>query len=332
MIAIFFPAPNRQLQHKDKTWAQRIVLFDPVGTILFMPAVICLLLALQWGGTTYAWSSGRIIALFVVFGVLIFVFLYVQHRQQDHATVPPRIIKKRSVWSSAIFSFSVGAAFLSSVYFLPIWFQAVKGASAVESGIMNLPMLIAVVILSVIAGIVVTVVGYYAPFMVIGTVLTSVGFGLLTTFTPDTPRSVWIGYQVLAGAGVGMGMQQPLMAVQTVLDIADVPTGTSVIVFVQTLGGALFVSISQNVFTNKLVDYIAEFVPGLDPRVVLATGATSIQSDIPVDMLQGVILAYNDALTHTFIVCAAMAAMSIVGALCVEWKSVKGKKIEMAAA
>ncbi|TPX16122.1 uncharacterized protein E0L32_004117 [Thyridium curvatum] len=330
VIALFFPDPRRAAQAdlKDEPWRERIHQFDPVGTTLFMPAVICLLLALQWGGTTYAWDSGRIIALFVVFGVLILGFLFVQWRQQDLATVPPRIIRRRSVWAAAFYSFCSGASFLASVYYLPIWFQAVKGASAVDSGLMNLPMLIAVVVFSVIAGAVVTILGYYTPFMIASTVLMSVGYGLVSTFKPDTGRPMWMGYQIIAGAGVGLGMQQPLMAVQTVLDIADVPTGTAVIVFVQTLGGALFVSICQNVFTNKLVEYVVQYVPGLDPKVVLATGATSIQTAIPAEMLPGVTLAYSDALAKTFLVSAALAACTVVGSAAIEWKSVKGKKIE----
>lgn len=120
----------------------------------------------------------------------------------------------------------------------------------------------------------------------------------------------------------------PLMAVQTVLDITDVPTGTSVLIFLQTLGGALFVSIAQNVFTNKLKDDLASFVPGLDPMVVLSVGATNIQSQIPKEFLTGVTLAYNNALVRAFTVSAAMAAFSIIGSAAVEWRSVKGKKAE----
>lgn len=329
-IAIFFPDPVRK--KNTETWEQRFWQFDPFGTALFMPGIICLLLALQWGGTEYAWNSWRIILLFVLFGVLIALFLFDQYKQQDKATVPPRIFFKRSVWSASLYSFSVGAAFLGAVFYLPIWFQAVKGATAVNSGIMNLPMLIAVVIFSVIAGAVVTIVGYYAPFMIVGTSIAAVGFGLLTTFEPDTGRPAWIGYQVLVGAGLGLGFQQPFIAVQTVLDMKDVPTGTSVITFMQTLGGALFISVSQNVFTNKLVQYVTEYVPGLNPMVVLGTGATAIQSTIDPAQLPGVTQAYSDALTQTFIVFVAMGTLSIIGALAIEWKSVKGKKIEMVAA
>ena len=159
----------------------------------------------------------------------------------------------------------------------------------------------------------------------------SIGVGLMYTFTPASDHSRWIGYQALAGVGIGLGMQQPLIAVQTVLDISLVPIGTSVIIFVQTLGGALFVSVGQNIFTNKLSQGLKLYAPGIDPKIVLSTGATSIQQTIDKADLPGVTLAYNDALTQTFLVAAIMASLSIVGSLTIEWKSVKGKKIEMAA-
>jgi hypothetical protein len=168
--------------------------------------------------------------------------------------------------------------------------------------------------------------------MIGSSILTAIGVGLMFTFTPETNHSAWIGYQAIAGIGIGLGMQQPLIAVQTVLDISQVPIGTSVIIFLQTLGGSLFVSIGENVFTNKLVAGLEEYVPDLNPDVVLSTGATSIQSTIDPAHLAGVTLAYNNALTHAFLVASIMAALTLVGSLAIEWKSVKGKKIEMGAA
>ncbi|APA06474.1 conserved hypothetical protein [Sclerotinia sclerotiorum 1980 UF-70] len=331
VILIFFKAPDRAAV-AELPWKERVKEFDLLGTAFFIPAIICLLLALQWGGTKYHWDNGRIIALFVLFGILIGVFIAIQFWKGDSATVPPNIMKKRSMWSAAWFSFCLGSYFLLLIYYLPIWFQAVKGDSAVKSGISNIPMVLTLVIVSIISGVGVTTIGYYAPFMIISSVIAAIGIGLLTTFKPDTNHAAWIGYQCLAGIGIGFGMQQPLIACQTVLDISQVPTGTSVIIFVQTLGGALFVSIGQNIFTNKLSENLAHFVPDLDPAVVLNTGATSIQKDIAPQYLAGVTISYNNALTQSFLVAAVMAALTIIGSLAVEWKSVKGKKIEMAAA
>lgn len=159
VIAIFFKAPERAAV-ADLGWKARVKEFDLYGTVVFIPAIISLLLALQWGGTKYEWGSWRIILLFVFFGILIITFIAIQFWKQDVATIPPQIMKKRSMWSAAWFSFCMGSFFLLLVYFLPIWFQAVKGASAVKSGIMNLPMILTLVTVSILSGVGVTVLGY----------------------------------------------------------------------------------------------------------------------------------------------------------------------------
>ncbi|KAJ5032371.1 uncharacterized protein L3040_008976 [Drepanopeziza brunnea f. sp. 'multigermtubi'] len=331
VILFFFKAPHRE-KAVSGGWKEDIKVFDIYGTAVFLPAIVSLLLALQWGGTQYAWGSWRIILLFVFFGILVIAFIAIQFWKQETATVPPEIMKKRSIWSAAWYSFSIGSMFLLLVYYLPIWFQAVKGASAVKSGIMNIPMVLSLVVVSISSGIGVTLLGYYTPFMLAGTVFAAVGAGLLSTFTPETNHSAWIGYQCIAGIGVGLGLQQPMIAVQAVLDISQVPIGTSIVIFLQTLGGALFVSIGQNVFTNKLVQGLAKYAPSIDPKAVLQIGATSLQSELSAAELPGVKMAYNEALTKSFLVAAAMAAFSIIGSAAIEWKSVKGKKIEMGAA
>nr|AEX31648.1 MFS multidrug transporter [Trichoderma lixii] len=326
VILFFFPEPKQdKAVNEQATFAEKVMRFDPIGNLLFIPAIICLLLALQWGGTLYSWNNDRIIALFVLFGVLIIGFIFVQRRQGENATVPPRIISNRSVWASCLYIFFLGSSFYLMVYYVPIWFQSVQGASAIESGTRNLPVLISVVVLTIFSGGLVTALGYYAPFMILGTIVMSIGSGLLSTFQPDTRSPAWIGYQILFGAGVGMGMQQPLMAIQNVLDIRDIPTGTSMVTFLQTLGGALFVSVAQSVFTNQLLRSLATYVPDLDPDTVFSTGVTNLQKALPKEDLPGIELAYNEAVTRAFLVATALSATSILGSATIPWKSVKAK-------
>ncbi|CAI4216987.1 unnamed protein product [Parascedosporium putredinis] len=189
-------------------------------------------------------------------------------------TVPlekrPLYTGARNVYSSALYNFHLGAAFLLSVYFLPLWFQAVKGASAVSSGLYNLPLLIAVVVFSLGAGWLVTRWGYYAPFMLSGSLAMALGYGLISTFKPDTPPVQWIGYQLLAGTGVGLGLQQPLVAVQAVLPLADVPTGTAIVAGNRRVGGPGHLYLAPG-------GQGAETLPELDVGVVLGTGATRIR-------------------------------------------------------
>lgn len=130
------------------------------------------------------------------------------------------------------------------------------------------------------------------------------------------------------GFGVGFGMQQPLIAAQTVCGLEDVPTATAIVNFTLTLGGALFISVAQNIFTNRLITNLASNVPSLDPSIVLKVGATSLREKVGPEQIAGVLSAYNDALMHAFYVSVAMASFSIIGSAGMEWKSVKGKKIE----
>ncbi|XPT02149.1 MFS sugar transporter [Ascochyta lentis] len=323
---------TRRGKKSEATFKEQVKKFDLEGTALFLPAIICLLLALQWGGSKYAWGSGRIIALLVLFVLLIGGFIAVQWWKQEDATVPPRVFLNRNVWGSALFGAMLGASFFVMVYYLPIWFQAVKGVSATKSGIMNLPAILGLVIVSMLAGGLVTYFGYYTPFMLLSSVLMAIGAGLLSTFETDTNSPKWIGYQFIFGAGVGFGMQQILIAVQTVLPADDIPIGTATMMFSQTLGGALFISVGQNVFTNQLIKNLHNVVPELNADFVLTVGATELKKQIEERFLPGVLSAYNLTLTQTFYVSVAAGAVSIIGAAFVEWKSMKGKKIEMAMA
>lgn len=337
-------------------WKQQIFQLDLEGTVCFLPGIISLLLALQWGGTKYPWSNGRIIGLFVVFAVLVIAFVLIQVWKQERATVPPRIFLNRNVWGCAIFGACFGASFFLLIYYvsqrffpfsfsslstssariirlialpqIPIWFQAIKGVSAFRSGIMNLPSILGVVVMSMIVGGATTAIGYYTPFIYASSVIMSVGAGLLTTFTVDTTSARWIGYQIIYGLGAGMGMQQPLIAIQATLSAQDIAIGTAIFVFAETAGGAIFIAVGQNIFTNQLMKHVvAANIPQLDPALILQTGATQLRSLVPPQYLRPLLVAYNKAVIRTWYVVVGMAALSIVGAFFMEWKSVKGKKV-----
>ncbi|KAF8544715.1 major facilitator superfamily domain-containing protein [Trichophaea hybrida] len=326
-IWLFFKPPKRAKVDK-LTWKQKIREFDTPGTIVLLPAIICLLLALQWGGSKYSWNSGRIIGLLVTFGVLTIIFAVIQVQRGDRATIPLRILKQRSIGYGLFVSLGVGSAFMVLVYFLPLWFQAIQDVSATQSGIRNLPLILAVTIFSIVAGGFTTWLGYYTPFVNLGTLLFVIGSALLTTLEVHSGPAKWIGYQILAGAGSGMALQQPMIAAQTVLKMDDIPVGSAIIVFFQTLGGALFISVGQNVFSNKLVEGIVARIPDMDPARILETGATSLTKTFSGSQLPLILEAYNRAITQSFYAAVAMAVVAFFGGLGMEWVSVKGKKIE----
>jgi hypothetical protein len=153
--------------------------------------------------------------------------------------------------------------------------------------------------------------------MIISSIVMAIGAGLLTTFSTSTGVGEWIGYQALFDLGVGFGIQQPLICAQTVLSLEDVPTGTALIMFTQNLGGALFLSVAQNIFTNRLVARLEE-IPGVDPRVILEVGATNLLKIVDPKGLTRMQRAYNEALTNS---------LSILGAIVLELRDVKKEGI-----
>lgn len=215
---------------------------------------------------------------------------------------------------------------LTYASYVPIWFQAIKGVSAVQSGIDTIPMVLALVVGAIGAGQGTGRIGYYTPFMFASCAIMPIGAGLITTFGIDTSEGKWIGYQILFGFGIGIGMQQGSLAAQTVLSKPDVPTGVSLMFFCQMLGGAIFVSVGQNVFNSHLVHGLVELVHGLNPVDVINTGATELRQIVPEQDLHQVLVVYNSALRQTFIVALAMGCIAIFGAVWVEWRSVKGKQ------
>jgi hypothetical protein len=124
--------PKKPTEATTLTFFQK---FDVLGTLLLIPWVVSLLLAIFWGGVSYQWSDWRIILLLCIFGVVFVTWVYVQIREGDNATVPSRIITQRSMACACWLTFTVFSLLFILVYYIPIWFQAVKNVSAYQSGI-----------------------------------------------------------------------------------------------------------------------------------------------------------------------------------------------------
>ncbi|KAK6978224.1 major facilitator superfamily transporter [Favolaschia claudopus] len=303
--------------------------FDPWGNLVFVPSMVTLLLAVQWGGSVYSWLSLNILGLLAISLVLLGIFIRIQSWADERATIPPRIFIQRTIWSSSLYALCIGGSFNIITMCLPIWFQVIHGDTPEASGVNTLPVIIALVGGCISAGALVGVVGYCAPFMVISSILTVLGSGLLGGLlkVASTP-SDWLFSEIISGFGVGLGLQQPMLAAQTVLELKDVAVGTAIVMFANTLGGALFVAIAQGVFTSGLVAGIVATVPGVSPEIVLTDGANTLKDVIAPEYLPEVLLEYNRALMMSFYVSMGLGGLALLGACAVEWRSVKGKNAE----
>jgi hypothetical protein len=152
---------------------------------------------------------------------------------------------------------------------------------------------------------------------------------MLYTLKVNSSAGTWIGYQILAGFGAGACVQVPFIAVQVVLSKKDMPVGNAVAIFFNSLGGAISISIAQNIFSNTLIKEIPKYTKGVDPWTIVMAGATHIREVTPPSQLQGVLYAYDIAVTHAYILSIACSSIAFLLSLGFEWKTVKGKKLDM---
>ncbi|KAJ5726008.1 uncharacterized protein N7483_007365 [Penicillium malachiteum] len=299
--------------------------FDILGLMSILPAIFCTLLALEWGGSSYNWANSRIIALFVLGGVFFIIWGMLQFYQGDKATVPVRIIKQRSVACCVLYSFGISGTLNLFEYY------TVKGVSAIKAGYMSLPLTGGLIISSIATGFALSRLGYYTPFMMAGGVLMILGVSLMTTLKPASGISEWAPFELLIGLAAGIGFQQPLIAIQAILpDAGDAALGTAIVIFTQSFSSSIFLSVGNTIFSNGIIRGIrsANLTTSSDDVDVSASGLNGLVALLGPSTNQTVQLAkmiLNSAVRDVFYLALGTACLLMVGALGVEWKSVKRK-------
>lgn len=147
----------------------------------------------------------------------------------------------------------------------------------------------------------------------------------MTTFKPTTGSSHWIAFQFLVGFGLGSGMQTVGLAVQAILPKEDIPTGLAITFWAQQLGGAISVSVGQTILSTTLVSKLAH-LDGVDPKVIVNTGATELHNILSEANFAIVVDAYNSACTKIFLVAAVLSVAQLLCGCCVQWRSIKKGK------
>ena len=325
-IVIAFALKLDQSDRPSLPWKQRLIELDLIGNGLFVPSLTSLFLALSWAGTTYAWSSGTVIGLFVTFAVLLALFAYDQYRRGDKATLPPRILTNRSVMAGFVFSACTNSALNVIEYYLPTYFQSIRSYTAAESGYLMVPVLIGFLVALIAQGAGVSAVGYYVPFMLVASVSMPIFAGLLTTLTTSTSVAKIVGYTLAMGLAGGIGFQAPQSAVQCVLPAKDASMGLAIIIFAQNFGPAVFIAIAQTIFLNRLSENLEVLIPGLSPGVVNDMGLTDIKALVGDDNLERALGIFDESLMQTWYLAVGLTCATLVGSLGMEWRSVKDKK------
>ena len=324
MILFFRPKAHA---HVSRTFLDRVFDLDMIGNAIILGASVMLFLALEYTTIGHSWGSALIIGLLCGFGVAAVLFVAWQWWKQDGALIPPSIATQRTVAASCAMAFTTYGALLVITYFLPIWFQAIRDDSAIRSGINMIPFFVVNAFFSLLAGVFVSVIGYYTPPAIVGSALGTAGCGVLTLLSQETSTVQWVGYEILVSAGFGLSIQQGFTAVQAALGADDMAVGTAAVVASQSLGGAVFLSVGNSVFQSQLQKASdADALPGVDIQEVINAGAASFRTVVSADQLPALLEVYNRALQVVLTVAIPLGGLALVACCCMEWRSVKIKQ------
>ena len=167
--------------------------------------------------------------------------------------------------------------------------------------------------------------------LIAGAVGSTIGSGLLYTLSTTSDSSQWIGYQALAGLGIGLCLQIPVIVGQASVAPSDLSSVTAMILFSQTIGGAFFVAAGQSAFTNILVQRLPSHAPSVDISKVLETGITELRAVFPADVIPGIVDSYMGGLKVAYAVAIAASGISVIVSLAAKWTNLKGKVVVSAA-
>ncbi|CAG9946801.1 unnamed protein product [Clonostachys rosea f. rosea IK726] len=289
IILLFFQTPKHAVPEQAPL-LEKLRQMDLPGVALVMGGVVAYLLGVQYGGVAHPWNSSVVIGLLVGFVAIVAAWAGLQWLQGERSMVPPRLAKERTNYIMSAFAFVFAGGFFAAIYYIPVYFQSVHGTSPTMSGVRNLPMIIAVTISTIASG------------------------------------ALWIGYQILAGAGWGLAFQIPMIAVQGTVDPKDLASATGMLLFFQGLGGAFLVSGSQAAFVNQMIARVMSLNPGVDRALLVLTGATEIRNVFPSEQQHDVIDGYMTGLKVVFAMCIACSGLATLIGFGTRWQRLSQDK------
>lgn len=324
IILLSFTAPPAARPVKASP-LEKLKQMDIPGIIVLIGAMVCLCLAMQWGGVTKPWSDSTVIGTLIGFGLLMILFAAIQIYSGEYGSIPLRLLNQRSIYPFCIYIFFNAGAYFILLYYLPLYFQSTRGVSPSDSGVRNLPFVFGSALFSILSGVLITATGHYMHILVFGSVIATVGAGLIYTLDVHTGAGKWIGYQILSGAGHGLTFQIAVIVAQATVPPSDLSSASSIILFFMTLSSAIFISAAQAGFTNELLKSVPKKAPSISPEVVVATGASQLKDMFKPDVLPSIIASYMDGLKVAFALVIALVGISTFVSLTPKWQNIRGK-------
>jgi EmrB/QacA subfamily drug resistance transporter len=269
---------------------------DYLGTALIAASATALVLFTSLGGTSYAWGSPVIIALAAA-GVIFAILFLVVERRAVEPIIPPSLFTNRVFSAASAIGFVMGFTMFGALTFLPIFFQDVRGVSAIRSGVELIPLMAGLLVASIGSGILVSRWGRYKIFPIVGTALMTVGLYLMHLIGVHTATWTAAIYMAVFGLGLGFVLQVLTVAVQNAVPYEVLGTATSGVTFFRSIGGSFGTAVFGAIFSNLLVRNVLSSLhrTSVPPGLSLSASDPASIHRLPAAIQVGVI----DGIAHT---------------------------------
>ncbi|WP_405109851.1 MFS transporter [Micromonospora sp. NBC_01405] len=290
------------------------VKIDYLGASLIAAGVSVLLIWISFVDSSFAWVSWQSGAMVGGTVLLLGLAVWVESRAAE-PVVPLSIIRQRTTALAILGSLAVGMAMFGGAVFLGQYFQIGRGYSPTEAGLLTIPMMAGVLGSSIIAGRMITNSGKLKPYIVFGAVVLVIGFGMLGTIDHETSL-VLVGVAMfIVGTGVGMTMQNLVLAVQNTVALKDIGAASSTVAFFRSLGGTIGVSVLGAVLARRVSDQVTHDLTAAGIPASGSGGGSLNLEVLPEPVANIIRAAYGDATGHIFLISAAIAVVGIIAAL-----------------
>ncbi|KAJ1984332.1 hypothetical protein H4R33_004425 [Dimargaris cristalligena] len=293
LFAIRMPYPKGSILNK-------LGKIDYLGTFLLVAGTTFVLLAILWGGKDYPWNDKRIISFFCVGFALIILFILAEMFIVAEPVVPMSLFRYRNIYISFTGVFFLGVAIMGTVFYLPIFFNVVHNDSATMAGVKLLPFMLSMVAGNFISAALIQKSGRCREIVWVGTVIATVGAGLLTTLSRDSSVGHEVGYTLIFGLGMGLYFQTMLMICQSTAEASEVAIVTACYNFFEAIGATLGLAIISAIMNNVLTTRLA-LIPGLDLAALSASPADIYTMDVSEETRSQFIDAYVKAISTALI-------------------------------
>ncbi|WP_256987067.1 MDR family MFS transporter [Streptomyces sp. BR123] len=296
---------------------RRDVKVDWLGALLISGAVSLLLIWVTQAGDSYAWISWASLAMTGGTVVLGLFFLLVESRASD-PVIPLRLFRNKTISLASAASLFVGIAMFSGTVFFGQFFQLARGESPTMSGILTIPMIGGLFVSSTVSGQVITKTGRWKAWLVSGGVLLTAGLGLLGALRHDTPYWHIACCMALTGLGLGLMMQNLVLATQNQVAPEDLGAASSVVTFFRSLGGAVGVSALGALMAHRVTHYVQEGLAALGPEAAApgnggtAGGGIPDLDTLPAPLREVIESAYGHGVGDVFLYAAPSALLALL--------------------